>query len=750
MATIHKQQLSILGGKTRSVMVYSSSAAIVRDIAGVVVKPGLNEYTINHFSGNAQGPSFHVEGHGIRATITDRSIELVSSAPPAETPSEDTDADADTDSDTDSEDHRAIRAIDEEYAKLDDDREALDWKLQTSLKKLVALELYGRRIVEPVPQTEGIKVEPTKLDDVVKFLQTYANTREETGVLHELVRKQAREIPLKTKKLEKKKTKLQKRLQKQQKMKHARQEVPSGSKKTENILYPYYRLRVTVEAENLPLDAPSVEVKVNTGKLEHLGDDAGPKDATGPSLRVSYVISNARWESRHDLRIDTIARTGTLSFRAATFNNSGETWRDAKVTLSTVRTKYSLFSEHIPQLSQWKIGLGTSYHHETDQYSRSEWAHRQSKHVPEQPAFMQPAFGILPSGPGVRNAFGQKPATSGFGGTAPTSGGLFGGGTAPTSGGLFGGGTAPTSGGLFGGGAPASSGGDLFGGGAPAFGQQHSATPPTAGSLFGSTQPPPAASIGDRYANTPETVAPALPYQPGEKMSMATSVSETYGITTTFALPGLKTISSSSTPLHFLVAETALEDMGLLYTAIPKLRLAAYLTAAFKLPIDAPVLPKNCNAGLNVDGAFVGRIVIPQPDDAGTISVPLGVDETLDVFYDTPSRKSEVKGLFSKDETITYARAWEVKNRRSQTVELIVRDQISIIDREGMPVRMELTIKKPKSFAGFWEGVNGSCMLREGGQIEWRVRIEPGEKRREELEWDVLAEKGDYVVVSLS
>jgi len=38
MATIHRQKLSILNGKTRSVTVYPSSAAIVRDIPGVVVK----------------------------------------------------------------------------------------------------------------------------------------------------------------------------------------------------------------------------------------------------------------------------------------------------------------------------------------------------------------------------------------------------------------------------------------------------------------------------------------------------------------------------------------------------------------------------------------------------------------------------------------------------------------------------------------------------------------------------------------
>lgn len=225
-------------------------------------------------------------------------------------------------------------------------------------------------------------------------------------------------------------------------------------------------------------------------------------------------------------------------------------------------------------------------------------------------------------------------------------------------------------------------------------------------------------------------------------MSTATSVPETYGIASSFALPGPRTISSSLTAIRFLVSETALEGVELSYTVVPKLRLAAYVTATFKLSSDAPVLPLHCNAGLNVDGVFLGRFVIPQEGD-GMISVPLGIDEMLDVSYEAPSRRSGSKGISQKKETLTYKRVWTVRNRRSQTVQVTVKDQIPTIDPE-LATKLKLTIRKPIGFSG--AGEKSDIKIKESGEVEWDIRLEPGESRREELEWDVVVEKIDDLV----
>jgi hypothetical protein len=259
--------------------------------------------------------------------------------------------------------------------------------------------------------------------------------------------------------------------------------------------------------------------------------------------------------------------------------------------------------------------------------------------------------------------------------------------------------------------------------------------------LLGPTQPCSALLSGDRYENTPETVTPGLDYQHGEKISTATPVPESYGIASTFTLPSTKTISSSLTALRFLVSETALEGVELSYTVVPKLRLAAYLTAAFKLPSGAPVLPLHCNAGLNVDGVFLGCVLIAREDD-GMISVPLGIDEMLDVSYEALSRRSGSKGIFQKEETLTCKRVWTVRNRRSQTVQVTVKDQIPTMYPE-LATKLKLTIKKPIGFSGSGEK---NIKIKESGEVEWNIRLKPGESRREELEWDVVVEKIDDLI----
>ena len=832
--------------------------------------------------------------------ITDMSLELVTSAPPEEPQSADADSDGDTLSD--SEASRAIQDIDDKYAQLKGDWDGLNWELQTSLRKLEGLELYGHGIM--VPWAYGIRTEPTTLTDVEDFFGVYTQARGEAGNLQELVQRKAMEGASITGKLEKKKAKLLERIEERKKKKHSR----SSRSNTEVALYPCYRLRVTVEAETLPQGALAVKAKVGTGTPNRLDDGAAPKDTTGPSLRVSYMVMSARWVSRHELHLDTTARTGTLCFRAETTNTTGETWREAQVTLSTVQTKYSAFPERIPQLSQWKIGLRQNYSDDTGQYSLSELSALLTGGHPNlggQPSLAGPSPGAVASKSpatgtnastairgglfGATPPVGGAPGAAGFGHSAPVTAGPASGGGSAAGGGLFGksaassggsSGTAAPTVGPFGTAAPTAS---FFGTAAPTlnpfgtaaktaspfgmaakpaspfgtaaptvspfgtaaktaspfgtaakpaspfgtaakpaspfgtaaptvspFGTEAKpaspfgtaaptvspfgtaakpaspfgtaaktaspsgtaaptaspsgtaaptvcpfgtaaptidptaapTTPHASGLLLGLAQPCSALLSGDRYANTPETVAPALAYQRGEKMSAATSVPETYGIASTFTLPGAKTMSSSLTALRLLVSETALDGVELSYTVVPKLRLAAYLTATFKLPSDAPVLPLHCNAGLNVDGVFLGYFLITRGDD-GMISVPLGIDEMLDVSYETPSRRSGSKGIFQKEETLTCKRVWTVKNRRSQTVQVTVKDQIPTIDPE-LATKLKLTIRKPIGFSG--AGEKNDIKIKESGEVEWDIRLKPGESRREELEWDVVMEKIDDLV----
>jgi len=690
--------------------------------------------------------------------------------------------DSDSESESESEDDKALRTIEEEITSLQDDLESLEWNLQTANNSILAWEAYGRNLCGIRTEAgEDKPEEPVETVRMTKFIELYGTTRSDAQKIRSRVREKTREIETKTKELKKLREKVDKRITKHND--HLRQQ----QKSKENpfaVKYPYYRLKVTVEAETLPPDAPSIIAEIDTGKPKHSDDEAPPSDANGPSLRISYLVSHASWSPKFELRLDTVSRSGVLGFRAETSNVTAETWNEATVILSTVEDKYSGFFERIPQLNEWKIGLGKKEDGDKNMFSIQEREHHETQLKPPNPqsgnlfgtgtGFSLSCVGAASqSATATGGLFGRQqlqqfPAASGFGAAVatppqPTPRSLFGGVTS-TGGGLFGNSskqpsltmafsapaTAPSAGGLFG-----SSSQQLSS--TPAFGQSTSVfaqpTPvfgqSTSTSLFGTRQP--AASSGavpetqpDEHRRSPSltstshasSVAP-LPYKADSKMTLSTSTTNTYGITTIFSLPGKKTLPTSATPLRFMVSETTLSNIDLTYTCIPKFRAAAFLTASLSLPSSAPPLPEKSTASLSVDGTFLGTLPLPEkPGDGEKLVIPLGVDEGIEVTYAPPKHRSEVKGILRKEETLTFTRAFTIRNRKGRKVVVVVRDQVPVVDEEK-PVRM--TVKKPVE-------VEGEVEIKEGGKVEWRYELEAGEVRKGELEWEVVVESGEGVV----
>ncbi|KAF8244435.1 hypothetical protein K440DRAFT_663469 [Wilcoxina mikolae CBS 423.85] len=834
-SSIHKQSFTILDRPTRSVVLYPASAAIVRDITDIVVKPGINEYTINNISGVAKESSFRVEGHGTDATITDMSVEFIRS--PEQQLYDSDDSDSDSESESESEDVKILRGIEEDIYGLRCELESLEWDLQTANNSVLAWEAYGRNLCGIRSNAgEDKPEEPVNTECMTKFTELYALSRSNSGKMRNSVREKTREIETKEKEQKKLREMIDKRTKRQKHNDLVRQQRKSEEDRLAKH-YPYYRLKVTVEAETLPSDAPSITADIDTGKPKHPNDGAPPSDAKGPSLRISYLVTHAGWTSylvgwtpKFDLRFETVSRTGVLGFRAETRNATGETWSEAAVTLSTVETKYSSFLERIPQLNEWKIGLGKKEDSDKNMFSDQEWKYRLQTNIfggfgscgtgtgfgansqsattggglfGAQQQQQLPATGGLGAAAAAhsspfaaRNLFGGPPPQSGslFGSLAPassTGGGLFGnssqqpsstsafGASAPTSGGLFGSSSQqPSSTSTFGAFAAApSTGGGLFGNSSqqpsstPAFG----ASAPASGGLFGSSSQQPSSTCAPAFgqsvfgqsvfgqstlpfgaprpepedrerhrrgrsrSRTPPSRVPspaALPYKLDTKMSLSASTANTYGIITTFSLPGKKTLSNSATPLRFMVSETILSDIDLTYTCTPKFRTAAFLTASLSLPSSAPPLPERSIASVSVDGTFFGTLPIPKKlEDGEKMQIPLGVDEEIEVTYSPPKRRSEIKGILRKEETLTFSRTFTVKNRKGRQVVVVVRDQVPVVDEER-PVTM--TIKKP-------DEEKGEVEIKEGGMVEWRYTLEAGEVRKGELEWEIVVENGTGV-----
>lgn len=265
------------------------------------------------------------------------------------------------------------------------------------------------------------------------------------------------------------------------------------------------------------------------------------------------------------------------------------------------------------------------------------------------------------------------------------------------------------------------------------------------GGLSGNSPPQ---SAGGMFG--PSAAPAALPYEPDAKISFATaSTPNTYGISTTFALPGKKALPSSSTVLHFMVSETQLSNITMTYTAVPKLSLAAYLTATITLPATAPPLPRGCKAFFTVDGTFLGQLPLPEKDENGALTLPLGVDDAVEVGYDKPIRhsefrvirSSEFRGVVRHEETVEFRRAWTVRNRRTKPIVLVVRDQVPTLDAGG---KVKVRVVVP----GEGDGEMGDVRMLDKGVVEWRFGLAAGETRREKLWWAAVPDV--EAIVSLS
>lgn len=81
------------------------------------------------------------------------------------------------------------------------------------------------------------------------------------------------------------------------------------------------------------------------------------KSAGSITLSLTYVTPCARWRPRYELNLNTPASSGRLFYRAEYRNGSSETWKDAKIVLSTSQTTFSGVNETIPLLNPWTVKL---------------------------------------------------------------------------------------------------------------------------------------------------------------------------------------------------------------------------------------------------------------------------------------------------------------------------------------------------------------------------------------------------------
>lgn len=511
--------------------------------------------------------------------------------------------------------------------------------------------------------------------------------------------------------------------------------------------------------------ASDVDISVvSAAKVEDEVENPGSIES---DLVFSYVTSSAYWTPNYDLQLSTTNASASLFFDAMLTNRTSETWKNCKVTLSTSQATFSGLDGKIPNLHPWRIGITSGYAGRRDEdritWSREEVAAmNRAKHQ----AFMlqagnaafnnvqmakmatrndgslqrssfaavpPPPAAAAPRGPAV---FGSQ--STGFGNTS---------GAAATGGGLFGSVAATTAaaGGLFGSAAPV----------APQtrglFGSRASAAP--AGALFGSAAP-----AVEAVEAQPEQTYESEVDKPDDALYDASLMEET-GLTTTYDLPGLKTLAPKYNGSKQRVARIPFSNVVFSHTVVAKYKAVAYLSA--KLKNSSKVALLKGDASLTLDGTFMGKTSLPRCSSGESFSLSLGIDPAIKVTYAKPEVHRTSSGLFSKEDSAVYVRMVTLHNTRAvggRAVDLLVQDQVPVSEDERLRVELlyprGLVVDNHNGIAtgaaekegqskgdGSWG--KATTKLKKEGQLSWDVSLNAGKAVKLTLEYSISMPGGN-------
>lgn len=311
--------------------------------------------------------SIKVDGTGA-ATITDLTVELVPNPEVyADVYPDEEESDQDQSEESDAETETAtgrLKEIADEKTLLNDEI-TQQFEVQNNvLNRLNMVDLYltnqastknsiNLSAVTEAYRDERAKIfaEKTSADKRVLEIQEKLDelAKEERRLTRESRKAKAKAEREKAKEREKEERK--KREKKEEKERIRKERVKFWPKKV-------FKVTISLEAPSGFTPASSRRSSIDsTVKVPEITKSDESLDTAEVNLALSYITYSASWTPRYDLSLNTVTNTGTLDYSAELTNVTSETWRDAKVVLSTSQSSYQGLSDTIPTLQPWHIRL---------------------------------------------------------------------------------------------------------------------------------------------------------------------------------------------------------------------------------------------------------------------------------------------------------------------------------------------------------------------------------------------------------
>jgi hypothetical protein len=166
------------------------------------------------------------------------------------------------------------------------------------------------------------------------------------------------------------------------------------------------------------------------------------------------------------------------------------------------------------------------------------------------------------------------------------------------------------------------------------------------------------------------------------------------------------------------------------YTVAPKLSTDVFLTA--KLTDWNKYNFLSGEANLFFEGTFIGKSLLNTDAMADTLNISLGTDKNIVVTRTSLKDLTERQVIGSnKKET----RNWqiEVKNRKNQPVNLLVEDQVPVSQNSSIDVETQ--------------ELSGGKLDPTTGKVSWSLKLHPQDDKKIQLKYQVKYPKNQSVIV---
>ena len=786
----HKQEFRIRDLTTRSVLLFPTRAQIIRDIKDITLQPGANQIVIDGLAPTVDEHSIKVEGTGA-ATISEVTVDLLPNRDVYEDvyPSdseEDESMDEDDESDVEPE---AMKTINAKIKTLQAALVSEDEKINSADERLQICDRFGKSIADdrpPPADLEKILIayndERKKIfDDHVTSSAAAEDLRAQISRAEKEKTKAAKAIVKAKEKQEKEKSKLR---EKKLRQKAEIQKEKERIKAERDSFWPkkVYRIAVNLEPSILTPGSSrrgSIDSEATVNLATSTFHEPTETKSGQISLSLSYITYSASWAPRYDLSLNTMKCTGVLEYGAGLTNTTSETWRDARVVLSTSQTSFSGLSESIPTLNPWHVRLmkggGTALFSQDEmQAKQKEWSETtdqsqkprhelfgvdnsaQAKYALDQRRKAEVKKQTQDMKVGQFLSSHSRPAPSAFGKSAP------------------------------GGAAPAVSFSSVKHRAARLAGMPKMREMQEAHHEEECDDEEHGFGFFDESLDHGGLLGGPLP----NSLVFEEGAWEESGMTTTYDVPGSKTLSPSNSTIKHKIAKINFHNVIFSHIVIGKLRQVAFLKA--RLRNSSKITLLKGPLGLTLDGSFLGQAIFPRCSAGESFSLPLGVDPAINITYLKPTVKRSQSGIFQKEDSNIFTRTIVITNtKHNAPIEMTVLDQIPVSEDE----RLKIEIMNPRglktgsdgvrtgqsafldvpggpSGAGNGKGTSGSAVARasvynaqsgkevggngnwgsavatakKGGEVAWNVKLNPGQGVKLALEYEATFPGGETVV----